>query len=158
MDDSCHTNECIGKFFGMGWLRLVGSFKLQVSCAEYRLVYSALLQKRPVILRSLLIVATPYHSRGQQACTTMCDNIYINIHIYTYTYIHTYIHIYISKNFPMHSCDATSLHMCDMTPLHMCDMNPVHIYDMTPLLCLLINFPVHSRDATPRHMSRHMNA
>ena len=44
----------------MGWLRLVGSFKLQVSFAEYSLFYRALLQKRHIILRSLLIVATPY--------------------------------------------------------------------------------------------------
>ena len=44
----------------MGWLRLVGSLKLQVSLADYRLFYRALLQKRPIILRSLLIVATPY--------------------------------------------------------------------------------------------------
>jgi len=46
----------------MGWLRLVGSLKLLVSFAEYRLFYRALLQKRPVILRSLHIVATPYVS------------------------------------------------------------------------------------------------
>jgi len=39
----------------IGWLRLVGSFKLKVSFAEYRLFYRALLQKRPIILRSLLI-------------------------------------------------------------------------------------------------------
>jgi len=44
----------------MGWIRLVGSLKLQVSFAEYRLFYRALLQKRPIILWSLLIVATPY--------------------------------------------------------------------------------------------------
>jgi len=44
----------------MGWLRLVGSLKLQVSFAEYRLFYRALLQKRPIILKSLLLVATPY--------------------------------------------------------------------------------------------------
>jgi len=44
----------------MGWLRLAGSLKLQVSFTEYRLFYRALLQKRPIILRSLLIVATPY--------------------------------------------------------------------------------------------------
>jgi len=44
----------------MGWLRIVGSLKLQVSIGEYSLFYRALLQKRPVILRSLLIVATPY--------------------------------------------------------------------------------------------------
>jgi len=44
----------------MGWLRLVGSLKVQVSFAEYRLFCRALLRKRPIILRSLLIVATPY--------------------------------------------------------------------------------------------------
>ena len=44
----------------MGWLRLVVSFKSQVSFAEYSLFYRALLQKRPVILRSLLTKATPY--------------------------------------------------------------------------------------------------
>jgi len=44
----------------MGWLRLVGSLNLQVSFAKepYKRDYS--LQKRPVILRSLLIEATPY--------------------------------------------------------------------------------------------------
>jgi len=44
----------------MGWLRLVGTLKLQVSFAEYSLCYRSLLQKRPTILRSILIVATPY--------------------------------------------------------------------------------------------------
>jgi len=39
----------------MGWLRWVGSIKLQVSFAEYHLFYRALLQKRPIVLRSLLI-------------------------------------------------------------------------------------------------------
>jgi len=36
----------------MGWLRLVGSIKLCVSFAEYRIFYRALLQKRPIILKS----------------------------------------------------------------------------------------------------------
>jgi len=49
----------------MGWLRLVGSLKLQVSFAEYSLFYRALLQKRPIILRSLLMVATPYRTPVQ---------------------------------------------------------------------------------------------
>ena len=44
----------------MGWLRLVGSFQSKVSFAEYSLFYRALLQKRPIIWRSLLIEATPY--------------------------------------------------------------------------------------------------
>jgi len=45
----------------MGWLQLVGSLKLHVSFAEYSLFYRALLQQRPMILRSLLVVATAYH-------------------------------------------------------------------------------------------------
>jgi len=44
----------------MWWLQLVGSLKLQVSFAEYRLFHRALLHRRPIILRSLLHVATPY--------------------------------------------------------------------------------------------------
>ena len=39
-----------------GWL----SLKLKVSFAEYRLFYRVLWQKRPIILRSLLVGATPY--------------------------------------------------------------------------------------------------
>jgi len=43
----------------MGWLRLVGSLKLQVSFAKEPYKRDYILQKRPIILRSLLIVATP---------------------------------------------------------------------------------------------------
>ena len=43
-------------------LQLVRSLKLEVSSAEYRLFHRVLLQKRPIILRSLLIVATPYRN------------------------------------------------------------------------------------------------
>ena len=43
---------------GIGWLELVGSLKLQVSFTEYRLFYRGVWQKRRIILRSLLIVAT----------------------------------------------------------------------------------------------------
>ena len=52
-----HAFSCMGMC--MGWLRLVGSLKLQVSFAEYSLFYRALLQKRPIILRSLIVGATP---------------------------------------------------------------------------------------------------
>jgi len=44
----------------MGWLRLVVSSKLYLSLENIGLFCRALLQKRPIILRSLLIVATPY--------------------------------------------------------------------------------------------------
>ena len=45
----------------MEWLRLVGSLKLWVSFAKEACKRDYILQKRPRILRSLLIVATPYH-------------------------------------------------------------------------------------------------
>jgi len=46
--------ECMG-----GWLRLVGSFKLQISFAKEPYKRDDILQKRPIIVRSLPIVATP---------------------------------------------------------------------------------------------------
>jgi len=54
--------KCIyeARLIDMGWLRLVGALKLQVTFAEYSLFYRALLQKRPIILRSLQVVVTPY--------------------------------------------------------------------------------------------------
>jgi len=42
-----------------GCLQSVGSFKFKVSFARYHLFYRTLLKKRPIISRSLLIVATP---------------------------------------------------------------------------------------------------
>jgi len=44
----------------MGWLRLVGSLKLYVSFAKEPYKRDYILQQRPVIVRSLLFVATPY--------------------------------------------------------------------------------------------------
>ena len=46
----------------MWWLRLFGSLKLLVSFAKVPCKRDYILQKRPMILRSLLIVATPYDS------------------------------------------------------------------------------------------------
>jgi len=53
--------------YTMGWLRLVGFLKLQVFFAEEPYKKDDILQKRPVILRSLLIVATPYYD-----CKDIC--------------------------------------------------------------------------------------
>jgi len=44
----------------MGWIRLVGSLKLYFSFAKEPCKRDHILQKRPVILRSLLMVATSY--------------------------------------------------------------------------------------------------
>jgi len=49
----------------MDWLRLVGSLKLQVSFAKEPYKRDNILQKRGIILRSLLLGATPY----QELCT-----------------------------------------------------------------------------------------
>jgi len=69
---TCHTRECFKLLVMsracmrhatnhvMGWLRFVGSFNLWVSVAGYSLFYRAPLQKRPIILRNLLVEATPY--------------------------------------------------------------------------------------------------
>jgi len=72
----------------MGWLWLVGSWKLQVTFAEYRFLYRALLQKRPIILRSLLIVATPYpestQARWKWWLIYTCQD--SSIHVTTHTF------------------------------------------------------------------------
>jgi len=49
---------------GMRWLQLVASLKLQVSFAKEPYKRDDILQKRPIIVRSLRIVATPYHTKG----------------------------------------------------------------------------------------------
>jgi len=43
-----------------GWLRSVGSLRSQVSFAKKPCTRDCILQKRPMIVKSLLIVATPY--------------------------------------------------------------------------------------------------
>jgi len=65
--------SCLNVRLLMGWLRGVGDFKLYVFFAEYRLFYRALLQKRPIILRRLLIVATPCVSHAMHA--THCNSV-----------------------------------------------------------------------------------
>ena len=56
----CNTTIWSSIYLYMGWLRLVGSLKLQVSFAKEPYKRDNILQKRPLILRSLQIVATPY--------------------------------------------------------------------------------------------------
>jgi len=70
----CLTYVQMYRYMCMGWLRLVGSIKLQVSFATEPYTRDDILQKRPLILWSLLTVATPYG------------------YIYTH-YMHAYIYI-----------------------------------------------------------------
>jgi len=60
----------------MGWLRLVGFLKSKVSSAKEPYKRDDILQKRPIIIRSLLIVATP--------CT---KKIYKKKHLYYHAYM-----------------------------------------------------------------------
>jgi len=74
---------------GMGWLRLVGSLKLYVSFAKEPYKRDYILQKRPMILRSLLIVATPYlgptwvvTSSTWRYCMSLMGAIVISVGVY----------------------------------------------------------------------------
>ena len=117
----------------MGWLRLVGSLKLYVSFAEYRLCYRSLVQKRLIILRSLLLAATLYpivrilalrsgivrrnlylYSPGNNQDTRENTYIYIFIYIYTYIYIYVYIYRYLSE-YSETVWEISSESQCDMT-------------------------------------------
>ena len=70
MDEPWHTHE----WSWHTWL--VGSLKLSVSFAKEPYKRDYILQKRPIILRSLLIVATPYecvHALNAYACVCVCQ-------------------------------------------------------------------------------------
>ena len=76
------------------WTRgVVGSLKLQVSFAKKPYKRDDILQKRPIILKSLLIVATPYIQ--VDACVCISVQLYQCIYIYIYIYVYIYIYIYI---------------------------------------------------------------
>ena len=59
---SNNNRLCIHNKLNMRWLRLVGSLQTYVSFAKEPYKRDHILQKRPVFLRSLLIIATPYHN------------------------------------------------------------------------------------------------
>ena len=53
------VSSLLNAVYGVGCLSLVASLKSYVSAADYRLFCRALLQKRPMFLGSLLIIASP---------------------------------------------------------------------------------------------------
>jgi len=54
-----YQNTSETSLHAMGWLRLVGSLKFQVSFAKEPYKRAYILQKSAIILRSLLTIATP---------------------------------------------------------------------------------------------------
>ena len=77
----------------MRWLRLVGSLELQVSFAKESYKRDYILKKRPIVLRSLSIVATQYNDPLPPHDLNYPPRIYI--YIYTYMYIYVYIYMYV---------------------------------------------------------------
>jgi len=83
----------------MGWLRSVGSIKLQVSFAEYSLFYRALLQKRPIILSVLLTVATLHAWELIKMCLTVAPRMHFYIIHDLYIYdLHLLIYVTIGDS------------------------------------------------------------
>jgi len=77
------NDECLMRIHVMGWLRLIGSLKLQVSFAKEPYKRDDILQKRRIILRSPLIVATPYdYTMNASFIYLMCLIIHDNKRVY----------------------------------------------------------------------------
>jgi len=97
---------------------------LQVSSAEYRLFYRALLQKRPVILISILVTCLRVYRcvRKTQPSCGLHDRFWC-----VYTEIHIYIGIAASYGTP--SCGLNDRFWC-VTWLWMCDMTCDVWHDM----------------------------
>ena len=86
-----HTYTCMyDSRHPVGWLRLVGSLELQVSFIECHLFYRALLKKRPIISRSLLMVATPYILRKSTESRLIHSHTHTHTHIRIHTHTHTH--------------------------------------------------------------------
>ena len=64
------TRQTLQDDIAMGWLRLVRSFKLQLFIAKEPYERDQILQKRTIILRSLLIVATSQQNPWQEDIAT----------------------------------------------------------------------------------------
>ena len=81
------------------------SKRLDGSCVEYSVFYRALLQKRPIILRSLLIEATPYlYILYTIHICAHKQNVHVCMYIYVYIYIHMCMCTYICMYEYMYLC------------------------------------------------------
>ena len=113
---------------GTGWLRLVGSLKLQVSIGECSVFSRALLQKRPMILRSLLIVAIQMWANRMSLIMRMSFS-RTNTHAHTHTnteispiigsrewVFHTHTHAHTRKH--THTHTHTQIHTHTHTHTH----------------------------------------
>jgi len=109
----------------MGWLRSVGSIKLQVSFAEYCLFYRSILQKRPIILSILLSSATPYDTLPDVSLrVNMWDDSFMCVR----WLIHMWHASFIRVIWLIHMCDVTHSYVWHdsfiraMSLIHACDV------------------------------------
>ena len=123
-------------YMPMRCLRLVGSLKLQVSFAEYSLFYWALFQKRLIILRSILIVATPYTPACHQK---------VHLHACIHASIHTYIHVRMLPH--MHACTHACMQAC-IVHIHALIHPSVHTHEH-------INVSTHTYNYTNMYLQPH---
>jgi len=109
-----HTRLTHNQLTHMGWLRLVGSLKTYVSFAEEPYKRDHILPQRPIILGSLLIVATPYCNVWIFVCqpTNTYSNVWNVSHIHimcgmvqhTATHCNTHIpHIHVMCGMLQHT-------------------------------------------------------
>jgi len=77
-----------------------------VLLAEYSLFYRALLQKRPIILRSLLLHLTT------QYCLDISTCIYIDLYVYEYIYAYRYMYMYTNISISVHLTTQYCLNLC----------------------------------------------
>jgi len=118
---------CI-RYTPMGWLRLVGCLKIYVSLQNIGLFCRSLLQKRPIFLSILLIVATPYpyvkthNVKKHVICdmthvghdSFMSDVSHVTYHMFPYIMcLYIWVGVYIHKDMYVkrHTCEMT----CNMT-------------------------------------------
>jgi len=78
----------------MGWLRRVGCLKTYVSLQNIGLFCRSLLQKRPIFLSILLIVATPYKESTSVFLSTFLISIWIWMgHVWIWIWMSPVAHI-----------------------------------------------------------------
>jgi len=160
----------------MGWLWLVGSLKWWVSSAEYRLFYRSLLQKRPIILRSLLIVDTPdqtylqgdqigmrivntsketymRHETCKRDLLSLCDN-HTHTHTHTHTHIHLRTHTYAHTHKHKHAHTFSLSLSLSQTHTHTHTQTQTRTHSLS--LSLSLSY-THTHTHTHTHMHMHMH-
>jgi len=137
----------------MGWLRLVGSTKLQVSFAKETYKADYILQKRPKIMSSRRIQSTTKHAkqRHNPHTATRCNTIQ-----HTTTHCNTLQpsqHTTIHRNTPQHTATHGTCTISTGLDAHSQQLNTPN--NNSPSTPTLHHTPTHRN--TPQHTTTHCN-